>query len=541
MNTLPQKHLFSLVCFLAGACVMVGVLAPTPVRAGTRQPVLPGGSSLQPGGETAIQMTSELVTFNIRQATEADNNLVPLSPNYFGFQHLPVWFPAVAEVQAEFTLKNPTSQPINLTVWYPLASVLDVVEWSLSPSEKIPRIEDFEAYIDGNPSNAMVSELANPKGADKPDLPWANFPVTFPAGKETVIQIRTRLPLQPSVSGIEMTLYHVFHTAAGWAGPIGQVELILNLPYPASTETLAGIPSGTLKVPPYYRPSQRADLPPGGVLEGNQARWRWKNLEPGSQDDFVLWLLEPDHWQELERARASVQANQADGQAWLNLGTTYYSLSSNGPGWPTVFASIYLPQGIAAYRKSSGLLPGRSAPHAGLGLLTLELYLPDKNAPPEAIQIIQDELQTARELETKNPTIATETGRSRWLLMRLETEFKTYFPDEANATAGLTTLTIGGTMTVPLETASATPTRKDTLTALPTPKHTQVSTPIPSKIPQPVRSLVPTMSPTEPPEGEVVTGIGSGVSTVIIVAIGIIGLVVVGGLAWKGLRKRAGK
>ena len=361
--------------------------------------------------ETAIQMTSEVVTFNIRQATEADNKLVPLSPNYYGFQHLPVWFPAVAEVIAEFTLKNPTSQSINMTVWYPLASVLDVVEWNLSSGEKIPRIEDFEAYIDGNPSNAMVSELANPKGADRPDLPWANFPVTFPAGKETVIQIRTRLPLQPSVSGIEMTLYNVFHTAAGWAGPIGQAELILNLPYPASTETLAGIPSGTLKVPPYYRPSQRADLPPGAVLEGNQARWTWKDLEPGPQDDFVLWLLQPDHWQELESARASVQANQADGQAWLNLGSTYYSLSSNGPGWPTVFASIYLPQGIEAYRKSAGLLPGRSAPHAGLGLLTLELYMADKNAPPEAIQTIQNELQTARELETKNPTIATGNGQ----------------------------------------------------------------------------------------------------------------------------------
>jgi len=525
MNILPRKSLFLLVSGLVLVGALIGLLVPSPVRAGGAQPILPGGGSLQPDGETAIQMTSDVVTFNIQQAAEADNTLVPLSPNFYGFQRQPVWFTAVADVVADFTLMNPTSQPVSMTVWYPLASVLDVVEWKLSPVERLPRIQDFEAYIDGDPSNVMVSELTNPKGADRPDLPWANFPVTFPAGKETVIQIRTRLPLQPSVSGIEMTLYNVFHTAALWAGPIGQAELILNLPYPASTETLAGIPSGSLRVPPYYRPSKRADLPAGAVLEGNQARWTWKDLEPGPQDDFVLWLLQPGKWQELENARAATQANPEDGQAWLNLASTYYSLSSNGPGFPTVFGSIYLPLGVKACQEAADLLPERPAPHAGLALLTLEQYMADKNAPPEVLQYVQDEFQIASDLEARTPSMAKETGRTRWFLTSLKSELDSYFTDDAAATAEWAAWSTHwaekSTAAALLETASATPTRKPTVSA----------TPVPSTTPPP-----PTATPHTTAEPT-----GNGQGQVILVAAGVIGLVVVGYLALKRLRKSVRK
>ena len=193
---------------------------------------------------------------NIRPATEADNALVKLNPKTYGLQSHPVWFPAIAEVEADFTMKNPTSDAWSMTVWFPLASALENVDWEFNPGEIVPRIESFQVSVDGNPVDYAVTELPNPKGADKPLLPWASFPVTFPGEKETVIHVSYMLPLQPSVKGNEMALYYIFQTGAGWAGPIGQAELILNLPYPASVETLAGMPSGA-------------------VLEGKQARWTW--------------------------------------------------------------------------------------------------------------------------------------------------------------------------------------------------------------------------------------------------------------------------
>ncbi len=86
-------------------------------------------------------------------------------------------------------------------VWFPLASALDK-SWELNPDEVVPRIESFQVAVDGNPIDFDVSEWPNPKGADKPPLPWASFPVTFPADKETAIQVSYVLPLP---SGVQLS------------------------------------------------------------------------------------------------------------------------------------------------------------------------------------------------------------------------------------------------------------------------------------------------------------------------------------------------
>ncbi len=126
-------------------------------------------------------------------------------------------------------------------------------------------------------------------------------------------------------------------------------------------------------------------------------------------------MIQPGKWQELETARAEVQANPEDGQAWLDLASTYYSLSATYRNFPLIFSPSYLPPGIEAYQKAAALLPEHPAPHAGLALLTLAPYMTDKNAPPEVIQSVQDEFQIARELEAKNPSLAKEAGISYWM------------------------------------------------------------------------------------------------------------------------------
>ncbi len=211
---------------------------------------------------------------NVRPATAADNALVKLNPRWYGYDLQPIWYPAVAEVEADFTMKNPTSEAVSMTVWFPLNAALEKVEFSGErPSEIVPRLESFQVSVDGDPVDFTVSELPNPIGADRPPLPWASFPVTFPAGEDTAIQVRYTLPLKPFPKEPAMTLFYIFQTGAGWAESIGQAELIVNLPFPASEATLA-------------------DLPPGAVLEGNQAHWTWQNFEPGPEDDFAVTLLD---------------------------------------------------------------------------------------------------------------------------------------------------------------------------------------------------------------------------------------------------------
>ena len=90
-------------------CILIGLLVPSSALADVGvQPILPGAaiSSLR---ETPIQMVAEKVVMNVRSATEADNTVIKLNPEAYGLQSQPVWFTAIAEVQADFTMKNPTS------------------------------------------------------------------------------------------------------------------------------------------------------------------------------------------------------------------------------------------------------------------------------------------------------------------------------------------------------------------------------------------------------------------------------------------------
>jgi len=544
--------------------VLINLLAPSStVRADIGpQPVLPGGSSIKPGEETPIQMVAEIVVMNVRTATEADNNLLKLNPHIYGFSQ-PSWYTVIADVEADFTMQNPTSESVRMTVWFPLASALENAGWSSGrPGEIAPRIETFQVSVGGNPLDYTVSKLPNPSGADKPPLPWASFPVTFPAQEETIIHVSYMLPLQPAHTGNEVALYYVFQTGAGWAGSIGQAELIVNLPYPASTETLAGKRKTYSRVisHPILEP-----LPSGAVLEGNQARWTWKDFEPGPENDFEIWLLRPGKWEELEAARAAVEAHPEDGQAWLDLASTYHSLSLYWTNVYLLFSPSYLQPCLEAYQKASELLPEHPAPHVALGLFTLVPYLSEKDAPPEVIQFVQGELQIARELEASNPSLTNKAGISS---DNLENALRDYFYNDATATVDAVnravydaTQTAEATINYAtraawaVEKAAGLASRATemacwaiaeadcTATAPPTTtltsKPTLTATPFPSATPQPLPTTLPTSSPTTSMLTAETRGDGRGL-VIIVIAI-VISLVVVGYLALIRSRNREGE
>ncbi|NJD59810.1 MAG: hypothetical protein FIA98_10475, partial [Anaerolineae bacterium] len=212
-------------------------------------PVLPGGSSLQPEGDTPVQMEAEIVALTVRLATPDDNAILQLNPQAYGLDLYPVWYPLVAEVQANFSMLNPTTSTIELTTWFPLASALEGVDWELNPDESVPRIASFQVAVNGSPEDFSVAELPNPKGADKPDLPWASFPVAYAPGEATQIRVSYLVPLTQAIKSSEYALYYVFQTGAGWDGPIHKAELVLDLPYPASEATLQRVNPQKLSIP----------------------------------------------------------------------------------------------------------------------------------------------------------------------------------------------------------------------------------------------------------------------------------------------------
>jgi len=411
------------------ASILIGCLWVLPSKADVgNQPILPDGSSVKPEGQTPIIMQAERVTLKVRKATEADNAVVNFDSQMYGFDNSLVWFPAIAEVEAGFTMKNPTSESVSMTVWFPLASSLEDARWEDHPGEVVPTIKRFQVIVDGERVDYKVSEFPNPHGADKPALPWASFPVTFPAMQAVRIEVSYLLPAhrpEAKNSYLVMIFNYIFQTGAGWAGPIGKAELVVNLPYPASPKTIVAMPEG-------------------GKIKGQQVSWTWESLEPGPEDDFSISLIQPERWEELQADQAAVQAKPRDGQAWLNLCDTYFRLSYTGwhknPGFGEVYPALgleacqeaarYLPKTTTndgrawlklcaiyyelskdetydpalaeqACQEATQLLPGDPGPHYGLAVLYLSGL--SQNPSPAELQPVLDEFNIGQELEAVRP------------------------------------------------------------------------------------------------------------------------------------------
>jgi len=369
------------------ACVLIALLLPSSVRADVGVgPILPSGSSIKPQGETRIQMAAEKVVITLRQGTDAENAAFKLNVEDQGYPGLPSpYFPivylAVAEVNADFSMLNPTSEDVPMTVWFPMASLLEDANWEDHIGEEAPRIEDLQVAVDGKPLDYDVIELPNPQGEDKPPLPWASFPVTFPASEQVNIHVNyIFLPQPSSFDLVGMTLAYIFQTGAGWAGPIGIAQLEVNLPYPASSVTIGSMPDG-------------------GQAIGKQVSWTWNDLEPGPEDDFSILLLRPERWEELSYWLGIVDAHPDFEQAWLALASFYERLCQGiyerGPLIP-YFGETYQQLGVQAAQEAARLDPGDIGPHYELAMLYAAV-LP-RNPPPEALQLVLDEVEIMYEL-----------------------------------------------------------------------------------------------------------------------------------------------
>ena len=488
MDTKPRIYFYFGVCSLILVCVALGFLIPTPARADVGiQPILPDGSNIQPGVKTPIQMTAEKVVFNVRQATEWDSATVAYNPMAYGLQNpvIPIWSLSVAEVSAVFTMTNPTSQAISMTVWFPLASSLNSDEWESHPGEVAPRIENFQVAVNEQPIMFEVSEFPNPTGAEYPLLPWASFPVTFPAGQDFLIQVSYLIWAQEDITGVGMMFSYIFQTGAGWAGPIGRAELIFNLPYLASPETISVMPEG-------------------GQIEGYQARWAWENFEPGPQDDFSIWLIRQERWENLEAARIRVSNWPEDGEAWLDLSDTYRLLILGKYQVIQGFGETYLPLGVQAAQEASRLLPGDGRPHYELAIFYLAA-LPE-NPTTDDLGPLLDELRIVAELAP-----SYEGDVRDWMEFILSSEqWDSLNKKWATETA----------VAASLQTTISTPSQIFALTA----------TPIPSVPSQPL--FTPTAS--QPPP---ITGV---TQNTILVGVGaVVGICIVGYLVLKRIRGSA--
>jgi hypothetical protein len=247
-------------------------------------------------------------------------------------------------------------------------------------------------------------------------------------------------------------------------------------------------------------------MPEGGQIEGCQVRWTWENLEPGPQDDFTIWLIRQERWEELEAARIRAIEWPDDGGVWLDLADTYRRLILGKYRFLPGFGETYQPLGVQAAQEALRLLPGDGRPHYELAVFYLAA-LPE-NPTAEDLGPLLDELRNVAGLAP-----AYEGDVRDWMEFILSSDQWNSL-NEKWAT----------------ETAVAALTLKPSLTPAKMLKLT--STPIPSA------TVQPPPTPTVMQPGNITS---DGRRLVILVAAGAIGLVVVGYLVVRIMRKRGGK
>ena len=256
--------------------------APPPDAA---PPINPPGSAIAPQGTTLVQMWSEQISLDATQ--------------------IPV------QVTARFRMRNTSLSAESMDVRFPLQH-----PYTDNLGGYEGEIDDFTVFVDA--IETPTEELLEPVSLNdnRPPILWATFPVTFPPGKDVLIQARYSVyPSSAPVSTIH-ALNYVLETGAGWHGPIELVQLAVTLPYQA---TLENVRTGLLDEAIWRHPRWS-----GPTLE-----WTVWHVEPTPKDNFQLWIVPTELWTEVLQARQAASRVGRTAADFVRLSQAYFSVGSD--------------------------------------------------------------------------------------------------------------------------------------------------------------------------------------------------------------------
>jgi hypothetical protein len=313
---------------LAILAIALALLLAQRVRADDAPPPNAAASDVTPGQGTQVQMVAEQVVLEVRLASVPrrrwDPELVTTT---------------VAFVTADFVMRNLGSAVETLDVRFPMGWPSPV---GGPPAEFGAIIQDVKTYVDG-------AEIPW-KQVDFDGQPWAVRSVRFAPGQDVRLTVQYRA--EPIDWGAFVDFYYILETGAGWRGPIGQGDIIFRFPYPVDPDMRT---SDEPAAEAYY-PSKT----PPFVVEGNQLRWHFENLEPKSEDNVRLSMLKPERWQAILAARRQTQSNPNDPTAHLVLAQAYYMAVPIQRGyWPerSTLANRFGPLAEAEFKRAIQLAP----------------------------------------------------------------------------------------------------------------------------------------------------------------------------------------
>ena len=361
-----MKRILQALVFL---CFALALSAPRLARADVAPPGQPPGSNPEPGTEvTQVRMVAETVLLDVLASTPQGS---------FG----------QAKVTADFTMRNLGTASESMGVRFPLGSNNGFGE--------VPEIRNVSIKVDGLPVVMRRILQADPLWSTDP-VPWAEFDVTFPPNQEVDIQV-TYL-LEGTGEYPFVAFGYIFHTGAGWKDSIGSADLIVRLPYEATIQNVI-----------FEDQIGWSQTTPGGLIQGQEVRWHFDDLEPDLSHDFQLSLVMPSAWQKVLKERAAVQANPNDGEAWGRLGKLYKEILLYRRGYRLDAGGQQLyPMSVSAYETCLSLLPNDAQWHAGFAdLLAVHSYYEflGSNKPEHDKVRAMQEIDRALTLAPNDPTV----------------------------------------------------------------------------------------------------------------------------------------
>ena len=126
-------------------------------------PINPPGPNLEPGAEvTQVRMAAETVVIAVNSDT---------TPDSLGS----------AAVVADFTMHNLGAQDENLAVRFPIAGS--------DGRGNFPELTGLVVKVNGKSVSTHRVSYPEPRYMGE-DVPWAEFQVSFPAGKDVAIEVK---------------------------------------------------------------------------------------------------------------------------------------------------------------------------------------------------------------------------------------------------------------------------------------------------------------------------------------------------------------
>ncbi len=193
------------------------------------------------------------------------------------------------------------------------------------------------------------------------------FEVSFPPGQ--VLPVDVSYAMQPSKAEENGQIYRYnLSTGRGWAGTIGQADIVVTFP--------SEILQGTI-----------VESPPGSQLDGKQLLWVKKDFEPVEADNFWVQIQSPvkgldasvvptipgDKWINMVAAQLGIERQPEQWQSWEYLADSYCALATIPcPNCVSRdFIDHFAEVGRTAYHQSAKLNPNQRAPFIGLAKLML--------------------------------------------------------------------------------------------------------------------------------------------------------------------------